>query len=213
MDGANGRIAQDNCPPAIRLLGGDAYGEARWREQTASSSAMAQEWNLIALAIARQTGRRIGLDVSTRMAMNAVFAPDRELAERKPRPNSELAPLDELKRIFAAKQQPFRIQFVGAAPDLGLAGGRLPSGLFGANAAWWAIMVLAHNLNALMKHRVLGGDWAARRMKAMRFHLIALPGRVVRHARRLIVRLSAGALDLIRDVRAAILSLQPAPSG
>ena len=52
--------------------------------------------------------------------MNAVFAPDRELAERKPRPHSELAPLDELKRIFAAKQQPFRIQFVGAAPDLGL---------------------------------------------------------------------------------------------
>src|SRR5208337_853487 len=52
-------------------------------------------------------------------------------------------------------------------------------------------------------------DWAARRMKAMRFHLIALPGRVVRHARRLIVRLSAGALDLIRDARAAILSLQP----
>ena len=39
-----------------------------------------------------------------------------------------------------------------------LAGGRLPSGLFGANVAWWAIMVLAHNLNALMKHRVLGGD-------------------------------------------------------
>ncbi len=71
----------------------------------------------------------------------------------------------------------------------------------------------AHNLNALMKHRVLGGDWAARRMKAMRFHLIALPGRVVRHARRLIVRLSAGALDLIRDVRAAILALHPAPSG
>jgi len=27
------------------------------------------------------------------------------------------------------------------------------------------------------------------------------------------VRLSAGALDLIRDARAAILSLQPAPSG
>jgi hypothetical protein len=74
----------------IRLLGGDACSEARWREQTASSSAMAQEWNLIARAIARQTGRRIGL------------APD------------------ELKRILAAKPQPFRIQFVGAAPDRGL---------------------------------------------------------------------------------------------
>lgn len=49
----------------VRLLDNDAYGEARWREQTASSSAMAQEWNLIALAIARQTGRRIGLDGSS----------------------------------------------------------------------------------------------------------------------------------------------------
>ena len=56
------------------------------------------------------------------------------------------------------------------------AGGRLPSGLFGANAAWWAITVLAYNLNAMMKRLVLGGDWAARRMKAMRFHLIALWG-------------------------------------
>lgn len=94
-----------------------------------------------------------------------------------------------------------------------LAGGRLPSGRFGANAAWWAIMALAHNLGAMMKRLVLGGDWAVRRMKAMRFHLIALPGRVVRHARRLIVRLSAASLALIRDARAAILALQPAPSG
>ena len=100
-----------------------------------------------------------------------------------------------------------------AAMKEDLAGGRLPSGLFGANAAWWAIMVLAHNLNAMMKRQVLGGDWGVRRMKAMRLHLIALPGRVVRHARRLIVRLSMGAVDLIRDARAAILALQPAPSG
>jgi tagatose-1,6-bisphosphate aldolase non-catalytic subunit AgaZ/GatZ len=104
----------------IRLLGGDAYGEARWREQMASSRMMAQEWNLIALAIGRQTGRRVGLDLSTRMAMNVVFAPDREQAEQPPRSHLELAPSDELKRILTAKPQPFRIQFVGAAPDRGL---------------------------------------------------------------------------------------------
>ena len=104
----------------VRLLGDDAYSEARWREHTASSSASAQEWNLIALTIARQTGRRIGLDLSTRMAMNAVFAPDREPHNRKPRPHSEPALSDELNRIVAAKPQPFRIQFVGAAPGRGL---------------------------------------------------------------------------------------------
>ena len=52
--------------------------------------------------------------------MNAVFAPDREPDERKPRPHSEPAPLDELKSILAAKPQPFRIQFLGAASGRGL---------------------------------------------------------------------------------------------
>ena len=53
-----------------------------------------------------------------------------------------------------------------------LAGGRLPVGEFGENAAWWWIMVLAFNLNAVMKTLVLGGSWVNKRMKAIRFHLI-----------------------------------------
>ena len=57
-----------------------------------------------------------------------------------------------------------------------LAGGRLPSRLFGANAAWWAIAVLAFNLSSAMKRLVLGGQWVSRRLKAVRFALIALPG-------------------------------------
>ena len=73
-----------------------------------------------------------------------------------------------------------------------LAGGRLPSGLFGANAAWWAIAVLTFNLNSAMKGLVLGGHWVSKRLKAVRFGLIALPGRVVRHARRLIIHLARG---------------------
>ena len=66
-----------------------------------------------------------------------------------------------------------------------LAGGRLPSGLFGANAAWWAISVLAFNLNSAMKRLVLGGQWVSRCLKTVRFALIALPGRVIWHAMRL----------------------------
>ena len=73
-----------------------------------------------------------------------------------------------------------------------LAGGKLPSGLFGSNAAWWQIMILAFNLNVAMKRLVLGEDWAHRRMKAIRFWLINVPGRVLRHARRLVVRLVGG---------------------
>jgi hypothetical protein len=73
-----------------------------------------------------------------------------------------------------------------------LAGGKLPSGLFGANAAWWQIMILAFNVNAAMKRLVLGGSWVNRRMKAIRFWLINLPGRVLEHGRRLFVRLAGG---------------------
>jgi len=73
-----------------------------------------------------------------------------------------------------------------------LAGGKLPSGLFGANAAWWQIMILAFNLNVAMKRLVLGGSWVKRRMKAIRFWLINVPGRVFKHARSLVVRLVGG---------------------
>jgi hypothetical protein len=96
-----------------------------------------------------------------------------------------------------------------------LAGGQMPSGLFGANAAWWAIVVLAFNLNALMTHLVLPEGWASKRLKALRFGLIGIAGRVIGHARRLIVRLTAGhpASALLIAVRSRILSLAPVPTG
>ena len=94
-----------------------------------------------------------------------------------------------------------------------LAGGRLPSGLFGANAAWWAIAVLAFNLNSAMKRLVLGGQWASKRLKAVRFALIALPGRVVWHARRLIIRLARGhpSYELLLRARQRISALAAEP--
>lgn len=96
-----------------------------------------------------------------------------------------------------------------------LAGGQLPSGLFGANAAWWALMILAHNLNAAMKRLVLGKEWVTKRMKALRFRLIGLPGRVVSHARKLIIRLGADAdaLATIVNARQTIRALACGPAG
>ena len=96
-----------------------------------------------------------------------------------------------------------------------LAGGKLPSGKFGENAAWWLIMVLAHNLNAAMKSLVLQGSWVAKRMKAVRFRLINLPGRVIEHARGLIVRLSGDhpSFDVLLSARQRIMELGCAPSG
>jgi hypothetical protein len=95
-----------------------------------------------------------------------------------------------------------------------LAGGQLPSRLFGANAAWWQMMILAHNLNAIMKRLVLGAGWQSKRMKAVRYHVINLPGRVANHANRLWVRVSEGlALDLLVAARQRLLALAHGPSG
>ena len=90
-----------------------------------------------------------------------------------------------------------------------LAGGTLPSGDFGENAAWWWIMVLAFNLNAALKSLVLGGAWVYKRMKAIRFHLINIPARVMERSRQLSLRLSAGdpAYGWLLQIRARIAGL------
>jgi len=94
-----------------------------------------------------------------------------------------------------------------------LPGGQLPTGKFGANAAWWALVVLASNLHSLMKHLVLeevdGPGWESSRMKAVRFRLMRTPGRVVRHAGQLLLRMARGhpTLRLLIAVRREILQL------
>jgi hypothetical protein len=94
-----------------------------------------------------------------------------------------------------------------------LAGGYLPSSLFGADAAWWWIMILAFNLNGAMKNLVLEKSWAAKRMKALRFSLINLPGRIVDHARELTIRIAKGhpSFEVLVNIRLKIMAL--APSG
>src|SRR5208337_1347744 len=77
-----------------------------------------------------------------------------------------------------------------AAMKNDFAGGQFPSGDFGENAAWWWIMILAYNLNVLMKRLVLGESWVNKRMKAIRFGFIHIVGRVIEHSRRLFVRIS-----------------------
>lgn len=86
------------------------------------------------------------------------------------------------------------------------AGGKLPSDDFGVNAAWWWIMVLALNLNAAMKILVLGKTWIPKRMKAIRFHLINLPARVMERSRELLVRLPKNhpCLEWLVSIRARI---------
>lgn len=90
-----------------------------------------------------------------------------------------------------------------------LAGGQFPSNLFGANAAWWQIMILAFNLNQLMKQLVLPDEFKPKGLKALRFHIIGVAGRLIKHARQWIIRLSGGCetLSLFSQIRAKISCL------
>jgi len=88
-----------------------------------------------------------------------------------------------------------------------LAGGRFPSNLFGANAAWWTIMNIALNLNMTMKRLVLGNGWVKRRMKAVRYHVITIAGRLVSHARQLKMKVYEDSCIQLQEWRMKIYAL------
>jgi hypothetical protein len=71
-----------------------------------------------------------------------------------------------------------------------LAAGTLPCGRFGANAAWWRINVLCHNLLEFMKIEALPEHMRTMRPKALRFRLFNVAGLLVRRARQLVLRIS-----------------------
>jgi hypothetical protein len=70
-----------------------------------------------------------------------------------------------------------------------LAAGVYPSGKFGANAAWLRLQVLTHNLLVLMKAVALDKQYRNARPKRLRFSIFNHVGRIVNHARLLLVRL------------------------
>ena len=78
---------------------------------------------------------------------------------------------------------------------------------------------LALNLNSAMKHLVLekalGKEWGTRRLKALRFHLIHLPGRLVHRSRQWFLRLTRGhpSPGALLKIRRQILQLATVPSG
>jgi len=71
-----------------------------------------------------------------------------------------------------------------------LGGGVLPGYRFGANAAWWQLVVLTANLLVVLKRIALPLEWAPLRPRRLRFLLLQRAGRLLVHGRRLILRLA-----------------------
>jgi hypothetical protein len=96
-----------------------------------------------------------------------------------------------------------------------LAGGQFPSNDFGENAAWWWMMILALNLTNIMKQHVFEKSWISKRMKAIRFNIINIAGRVIRKGKEIIVKLANGhaSFKLFLMARQKIMDLECLSTG
>ncbi len=155
----------------IRDLGDQAYHEARRREHEASSDATAEDWALVAKAIARKTGSRVGLNLSTQLEMNTFFVLDREPGaagnvRRRPEPEEEHEP-----KAGVPTPQPFRIQFMGAGTDSGpsvlredeIRASDVSAAIIAAAIAAWPPHTIALRILDREGHEVFGRQKAAGR--------------------------------------------------
>lgn len=70
---------------------------------------------------------------------------------------------------------------------------RLPSGDFKANAVYFAIGILTYNLFQAQKALTMPEDWRHKTIRSIRWMLVEIPGKLVKHAKRLILKIAATA--------------------
>jgi hypothetical protein len=90
-----------------------------------------------------------------------------------------------------------------------LAAEALPSRKFGANAAWFRLNAVLYNLLSAFKQIALPEELHPARPKRLRFLLFTTIGKVVRHGRETLLRLSSEATRTLYD-RARLLISRPA---
>jgi len=95
----------------------------------------------------------------------------------------------------------------------GLGMEQLPCGEAGANAVFFRIGVLAYNLFIGVKRLACPASWAAPTIATVRWRLVQVAGRILRHAGRVVVRLvlEAEALTCWHTIRQRCWALGGAP--
>ena len=93
------------------------------------------------------------------------------------------------------------IEHVHEETKNGLAGGTLPSGKFGANAAWFRFALLTYNVFSLLRGLALDGPLRRAKIRTLRLHLIHVAGRMNRFGCKLKLRFCAPAQTIERFQR------------
>jgi hypothetical protein len=79
-----------------------------------------------------------------------------------------------------------------------LAGGVMPCGRFGANAAWLRLTVISHNVITALKRLALPPELHAARPKKLRFLIFNVAGQVIHHARSIFLRIAATKARIVK---------------
>lgn len=79
---------------------------------------------------------------------------------------------------------------------------RMPCGDFAANAMFFRLGTIAYNLFVLFKVSALSGQWRHVQVQTLRWRLYHVAGKIVRHGRRLILKVSAWMHELLTEIRA-----------
>lgn len=87
-----------------------------------------------------------------------------------------------------------------------LAGHVLPCGNFGANAAWWRLQCIAWNIVRAIQLHALPETFKDCHLKRLRFYLFCIAGRVIKHARQVILKLTHGhpSFEMYKEARRKI---------
>ena len=135
-------------------------------------------------------------------------APDAIRAEKA----NGLRVLDAAEVVAAAHERCGRGEEVHAVLKSDLAAGTMPSGRFGANAAWLWLAALALNAMALVRRAAYGPEWRWVRMKRIRAIWIHLVARVAHHGRRVTLVLGGAGAHLLAARRRIHLAMPPPAS-
>lgn len=123
-----------------------------------------------------------------------------------------LKTMDTAEVVTAAHDRCGHGEEVHAVLKSDLAAGMMPSGRFGANAAWLWLSALALNAMALVRRVAYGHEWRWVRMKRIRAVWVHLVARVVRHGRQVTLVLGAAGAHLLAARQRMNLAMPPPAS-
>jgi hypothetical protein len=86
---------------------------------------------------------------------------------------------------------------------------KVPTGRFLSNFAYFWHCVLSYNLMLIFKNFVLTGEWSKYRLSTLRKKLIGIPGRLVNHSGKMVMRLIEGFpyVDILVSVKEQLIWL------